>query len=219
MFKRAFLTLSLAFFSLSCSAEQAPAPEASVYEEGKHYTAITPALRTTNPNAVEVAEFFWYGCSHCYTFETMIRPWKKTLADDVVFRGIPAVWRQGMDLHAQAYYTAEALGVMDPMHEVIFKAMNVDRKPLGSKAEIRSLFTANGVSAKDFDATFDSFGVNSQVKKGVSTGRSAKISGTPSMMVNGKYLITTRGAGDQAGMLKVVNYLVEKERQTLNQAK
>lgn len=215
MFKRVFLTLSLALFGLSCSAAEEAAPAAD-YEEGKHYTVITPALRTTNPEAVEVAEFFWYGCSHCYTFESMISPWKKKLADDVVFRGIPAVWRQGMDLHAQAYYTAEALGVMDPMHEVIFKAMNVDRKPLASQAEIRTLFTANGVSAEDFDKTFTSFGVNSQVRKGVSTGRSAKISGTPSMMVNGKYLITSRGAGSQAGMLKVVDYLVEKERQALN---
>ncbi|MFK7975324.1 MAG: thiol:disulfide interchange protein DsbA/DsbL [Halioglobus sp.] len=215
MFKRALLTLSLAFLSLSCSAAEEAAPAPSPYEEGKHYTVITPALRTTNPNAVEVAEFFWYGCSHCYTFETMIGPWKKALADDVVFRGIPAVWRQGMDLHARAYYTAEALGVMDPMHQVIFKAMNVDRKPLASKSEIRKLFTANGVTADDFDATFESFGVGSQVNKGVSTGRSAKISGTPSMMVNGKYLITTRGAGDQAGMLKVVDYLVEKERKML----
>lgn len=215
MFKRVFLSLSLALFSLSCSAAEDTAP-AEVYEAGKHYTVITPALRTTNPKAIEVAEFFWYGCSHCYTFETMIVPWKKTLADDVVFRGIPAVWREGMDLHARAYYTAEALGVMDPMHSAIFEAMNVDRKPLASQGEIRALFTANGVSAEDFDNTFKSFGVDSQVRKGVSTGRSAKISGTPSMMVNGKYLITSRGAGSQAGMLKVVDYLVEKERQALN---
>lgn len=212
MIKRVFLTLSLALFGLSCSAAEEPSV---TYEEGKHYTAIVPALRTTYPDKVEVAEFFWYGCSHCYTFEPMIGEWKKSLPDDVVFRGVPAIWRDGMELHARAYYTAEALGVLDTLHPVVFDAMNVDRKPLASQSEIRSLFTANGISAEDFDKTFKSFGVDSQVRKGISTGRSAKITGTPSMMVNGKYLVSTRGAGTQAGMLEVVDFLVEKERRAL----
>ena len=212
MFKRVFLTFSLALFGLSCTA----AEDSSVtYEEGKHYKAITPALRTSNPEKIEVAEFFWYGCGHCYTFEPMIQQWKKTLADDVGFRGVPAVWRKGMDLHAKAYYTAEALGVMNPMHQVIFDAMNVDRKPLSSQADIRALFVANGVSKEDFDNTFTSFGVDSQVRKGVSAARSAKVTGTPSVLVNGKYMIDTRGAGGQAGVLQVADYLIEKERAAL----
>jgi thiol:disulfide interchange protein DsbA len=210
MFKRVLLTFSLVLFGLSCSAAEEP-PAAS-FVEGTHYTPISPALRTTDPTKVEVAEFFWYGCSHCYSFEPMLQQWKKKLGDDVTFRGVPAVWRQGMDLHARAYYTAEALGVMEPMHQVIFDAMNVDRKPLNSQAEIRDLFTANGVSADDFDKTFSSFGVDSQVRKGISTGRSAKITGTPSVMVNGKYLVSTRGAGGHAGVLEVVDFLIEKER-------
>jgi thiol:disulfide interchange protein DsbA len=90
--------------------------------------------------------------------------------------------------------------------------MNVDRKRLSSEEEIKELFTANGVAAEDFDKAFNSFGVSSQVRQANSRARAAKITGTPALMVNGKYHISTRQAGSQAGMLKVADYLIAKER-------
>ena len=209
MIKRLLLVLPLVFFGLSCSAADDAKPE---YVAGVHYDVITPPTWTADPAKIEVAEFFWYGCGHCYTFEPMIQAWKKNLAEDVSFRGIPAMWGRGMDLHAKAFYTAEALGVLDKMHPVIFQAMNVDRKRLASKAEIEALFTANGVDADAFNKTFDSFGINSQAKKAQTQGVSAGLTGTPALMVNGKYYISGRKAGSQADMLKVADYLVEKER-------
>jgi thiol:disulfide interchange protein DsbA len=182
------------------------------FEEGTHYEVISPAVRTANPEKIEIAEYFWYGCGHCYTFEPVVTQWKKTLADDVDFRGSPAIWNPKMELHARAFYTAEALGVLDTMHPIIFQAMNVDRKRLGSEEEIAELFTANGVSAEDFDKAFNSFGVSSQVRQANSRARAAKITGTPSLVVNGKYNISTRQAGSQANMLKVAEYLIAKER-------
>jgi thiol:disulfide interchange protein DsbA len=116
-----------------------------------------------------------------------------------------------MKLHAKAYFTAETLDVMEPMHDAIFKAMHVERNRLGSKGAIRELFVANGISAEDFDRAFDSFGVNSQVSQAEARARSAKISGTPSVLVNGKYLIEARKAGSQANMLKIADFLVQQE--------
>ena len=89
MLKRVFLTLSLTFLAplLACAQESGP------YEAGTHYDVIEPAIRTASPDKIEVAEFFWYGCGHCYTFEPMVQQWKKGLAEDVEFRGIPAIWR------------------------------------------------------------------------------------------------------------------------------
>ena len=210
MIKQLFLTLSLMAFGLSCAAEEA-AIDAS-YTAGTDYDVINPPVRAVSPDSIEVAEFFWYGCGHCYTFEPMLEQWKKALPEDVSFRGIPAVWRDVMVLHAKAYYTAEALGVMDTMHPVIFQAMNVDRKPLASEAEIAELFIANGVSAEDFNAAFNSFGVRSQVEQGAALGKAAKITGTPALVVNGKYRVGGRKAGSQAEMLNIVDFLVEKER-------
>jgi thiol:disulfide interchange protein DsbA len=209
MIKRLLLSLSLLVVTpLIAVAEEA----AQNYVEGTNYDLITPAVRTADPDKIEVAEFFWYGCGHCYTFEPMIEQWKKSLPDDVAFHGSPAIWNAQMELHARAFYAAEVLGVLDTMHPVIFQAMNVDRKRLSSEAEIAALFTANGVSAEDFAKAFSSFGVSSQVRQANARARAAKITGTPALMVNGKYHISTRKAGSQANMLKVAEFLIEKER-------
>jgi thiol:disulfide interchange protein DsbA len=209
MIKRLLLSLSLLVITpILAVAEDA----AQSYVEGTHYDLITPAVRTADPDKIEVAEFFWYGCGHCYTFEPMIEQWKKSLPDDVDFHGSPAIWNAQMELHARAFYTAQVLGVMDTMHTVLFQAMNVDRKRLSSEAEIAALFTANGVSAEDFGKAFASFGVSSQVRQANSRARAAKITGTPALMVNGKYHISTRKAGSQANMLKLAEFLIEKER-------
>ncbi|WP_116368448.1 thiol:disulfide interchange protein DsbA/DsbL [Parahaliea mediterranea] len=188
------------------------AANAEDYKEGEHYDLISPPIRTGSGDKVEVAEFFWYGCGHCYNFEPLISQWKKGLGDDVAFIGSPAVWNKPMELHAKAYYTAEVLGVLDTLHPVLFQAMNVDHKRLQSDKEIKELFTANGVSGEDFDKAYGSFGVNSQVRQANSRARAAKITGTPEMMVAGKYRISTRKAGSQANMLKIADFLIEKER-------
>ncbi|MBN7797093.1 thiol:disulfide interchange protein DsbA/DsbL [Parahaliea mediterranea] len=198
--------------ALSLLALAPVAAWAEDWQEGKHYDLITPPLRTVDGDKVEVTEFFWYGCGHCYNFEPMVTQWKKSLADDVAFVGSPAVWNKPMELHAKAYYTAEVLGVLDTMHTVLFQAMNVDRKRLQSDKEIKALFTANGVAAEDFDKAYSSFGVGSQVRQANSRARAAKITGTPEMMVNGKYRISTRKAGSQANMLKIAEYLIAQER-------
>jgi thiol:disulfide interchange protein DsbA len=214
MTKRMLFTLSL--FMAGALALWVYSPPATVaqeqFAEGTHYDVISPAVSTANPVRIEVAEYFWYGCGHCYTFEPMVAQWKKTLAEDVEFRGSPAVWNPKMELHARAFYAAQVLGVLDTMHPVIFQAMNVDRKRLDSEEEIAELFVANGVSAEDFSKAYNSFGVASQVRQANSRARSAKITGTPSMVVDGKYLISTRKAGSQANMLKIADYLVAKER-------
>ena len=184
----------------------------TVYTEGVHYDLVSPPLRNRDPGKVEVVEFFWYGCGHCYNFEPLLVQWKKTLPEDVDFTPSPAMWNPAMGIHAQAFYTAQALGVLDPVHGALFAAMNVDHKRLASEAEIRQLFVANGVDGAAFDGTFRSFGVNSQVRQADARARGARITGTPEMVVAGKYRISTRKAGSQAGMLKIADYLIQKEQ-------
>ncbi|MCR9105404.1 MAG: thiol:disulfide interchange protein DsbA/DsbL [Gammaproteobacteria bacterium] len=209
MIRRFFLPLALMLAALSCSAQE----EAPTFTAGKHYDVIADQVaRTADRNKIEVAEFFWYGCGHCYTFEPMLAAWKKTLAEDVAFRPIPAIWNPVMELHAKAYYTAEALGVFDSVHPALFEAMNAERKRLGSVDEIAAIFVAQGVAREDFDKAFNSFGVSSQVRQADAAAKSAGISGTPSMMVEGKYLLSGRKAGGQAEMLQIADFLVAQER-------
>lgn len=207
--KNLLLSLSLLVFApLLAHAQTAD----ETYVAGESYDLITPPVRTANPDKIEVVEFFWYGCGHCYNFEPLIGAWKKTLPADVEFHGSPAMWNEVMELHARAYYTAEVLGVLDNMNLVIFQAMNVDGKRLTSEADIQKLFVANGVDAEDFAKAFKSFGVSSQVNQASARARAAKITGTPALMVNGKYHISGRKSGSQADMLKLADFLIAKER-------
>lgn len=207
MLKRYSLVL-MALVALPLMALSALAEE---WVEGEHYDVITPALRGKS-DKIEVTEFFWYGCTHCYSFEPQIAQWKKSLDDDVVVVGSPAMWNALMEVHAKAFYAAQVLGVLDKVHMPLFQAINVDRKRLDSEDELAALFAANGVAREDFQRAFNSFGVGSQVRQANSRARSARITGTPAMMVAGKYRISTRKAGSQANMLKLATFLIEKER-------
>ena len=205
----AALSLTLVAYAAAALSTLAVAEERWV--EGQHYQTLTPPVAVGRGSDVMVTEFFWYGCGHCYTFEPMLTAWGKQLPEEVVLQPSPAVWNDPMRMHAKAYYIAEVLGVKETLHPVVFDAMHVQRKRLVSRLELRDLFEDNGVDPAQFDKAFDSFGVDSQVRQADARARSAKISGTPSLMVAGKYLIETRAAGSQTNMLEIARYLIDKE--------
>lgn len=185
------------------------------YQAGKDYALLEQQVRTRDSSKIEVVEVFWYGCSHCYHFEPLVQQWKKAQLDDVDFWASPAIWNARMKLHAHAFFTAKALGVMDKLHTPLFTTLVVDRKPLANEKQIEDLFADYGVDRSVFGKTFTSFGINSQVNQADARARSYKISGTPEVIVNGKYRVSASMAGSQQGMLKVVDFLVAKERAVL----
>ncbi len=187
----------------------------ATYQAGTHYDVLATPVRTSNPKLIETAEVFWYGCSHCYSFEPTLLEWKKTLSEDVVLVKSPAIWHPTMELHARAFYTAKALGVLDDMHTVIFEEMNLRKNKLADEAAISKLFEDHGVDPEKFEKTFNSFGVSSSVRQAKSRQRGYEIKGTPEMVVNGKYRITARMGGGHAGMMKIIDYLIDLERQNL----
>ena len=192
------------------AALQATAAE---YVAGKHYQVLDTPVRTAAPEKIEVAEVFWYGCGHCFTFEPQLEQWEAGLGEDVVLARSPAIWHPTMSLHARAYYTAKALGVLDELHPALFEAMNLKKNRLASEDAIAEIFTDHGVDADSFHQTFNSFGVNSAVRQADARQRSYQISGTPEMIVDGKYRITARMAGGHQGMLAVADHLIALERE------
>ncbi|AKH68191.1 DSBA-like thioredoxin [Spongiibacter sp. IMCC21906] len=182
-------------------------------KEGEGFIRIAQPVRTSDPDKIEVTEVFWYGCSHCFDFEPMVMAWAKKLPGDVVFQHSPAMWNELMVTHAQAFYAAKALGVLEQMHQPIFDAINLKKNRLDSPEAIEKLFMAHSdVKAEDFQNTFDSFGVTSQVKQADARARAYGIAGTPELIINGKYRVTGRSAGGKAAMLKVAEELIAKER-------
>lgn len=205
----ASITLLLASITLPASAQPL------LYQEGKHYMPVATEAKTSDPSKVEVMEVFWYGCAHCNQFRPVFEQWAKQQGDDVDIAHTPAMWSKAMITHAKVFYTAKALKLQKSMHKEIFDAMHVERKRLTSSKEIFPLFEKHGIDKKTFDKTFDSFGVKSLVNQANTRARGYGITGTPEIVVNGKYRVSARTAGSQSEMLKVVEFLIQKERAAL----
>jgi len=194
------------------------ATTAFAIDEGFEYNLVTPAIGTADKTKVEVVELFWYGCPHCHDFEPALNKWLEKKPANVNFVRVPAIFRESWVPHARAYYTAEALGVLDKTHSLFFKAVHRDRLRLATKKDISAFFVANGVTEDAFNQAWDSFVVQSRVKRAITLTRRSGINGVPAMMVNGKYrtsakeaTINSPGAPGNEAMLSVVDSLIKKE--------
>lgn len=186
---------------------------AAEFEEGKNYIRLASPLPTLHKDKIEVVEFFWYGCIHCYHFEPALQAWQAKQGEDVYLLGSPAMWNKPMKVHAQAFYTAQAMGVLDKVHEPLFAALNASpRVKLDNEDELAEFFVGHGVDEAAFRKAFNSFGVSSLVRQADARARSTQIEGTPELLVNGKYRVSAKLAGGQNEMLQVVDFLVAQER-------
>lgn len=184
---------------------------------GTHYTELSAPANTNDSSKVEVLEVFWYGCSHCFRFEPLIANWEAVMPADVDFGRFPAIWNGLMEVHAQVYYTAEAMDALDVVHEHVFTAINIEGNRLQNEGQIGALFAKYGINEDDFTKSFNSFSVRTKVNQAKQRMEAYEIRSTPNMIVNGKYLVATgQSVLTQADMLEVVDFLVEKERQQLS---
>lgn len=186
---------------------------AGEYEAGKHYTVLEEPVSVMQDGQIHVEEAFWYGCPHCFELEAKITPWKENLAKDVTFSRVPAMFSRAWIIHAQLYYTADALGVLEDVHDDIFSAIHLQKQRLLTPEDQRDFLNVKaGVSAEDFDKAYESFTVRSRMTRGDKRIRSFRIGGVPALIVNGKYVIDASSAGSQEEMLNVADFLIEQER-------
>lgn len=186
------------------------------FVDGTHYVTLDVPVNTRDSSKIEVIEAFWYGCSHCFRFEPLIEDWKANAPDDIDFMRFPALWNGLMKIHAQIYYTAEALDAIDIVHEPVFNAINLEGNRLQNERQIGELFAAHGIDEEAFSRAFNSFGVRTRVNQAESRMQDYRIQSTPNMIVNGKYLIATGpNVPTQQMMLDIVDFLVARERAAL----
>ncbi len=203
--------LLIALLPVACSAEQPSAP-ADNYKPGDHYKVMPRPVESIVPgDAVEVLEFFLYTCPHCYAFEPSVSEWSKAPPEGVVFKQVPAAFGAHTLPMSKAFYTAEALGVLDKLHPALFDAIHNRKLKLESEEAIQAIFVQNGVSASDFKNTFNGFHVANLVRRSEQLTQAYKVTGVPSMAVAGKYWINPNMGRGYDGMLKVVDALVARE--------
>jgi thiol:disulfide interchange protein DsbA len=201
-----FSAFILSFF-ISLSAVAAD------YSDGNGYTTIKTPVRTSDPSKVEVTEIFWYGCPHCYSLEPITHAWAANTPSDVDFKFLPAVFGRNWLAHAKAFYVADLLGIEDKMRADIFNTIHVERRNLNSEDALASFFVKYGVSEDEFRKQYNSFAVNSRLSQADAKIRAYGARGVPGLVVNGKYLVTAETANGNANIYKVVDFLIEKERQ------
>ncbi|WP_317134006.1 thiol:disulfide interchange protein DsbA/DsbL [Methylococcus mesophilus] len=203
--------LGLAFLALFSSLLSAAPAETKEYAAGKDYEVINPPQPTSDPSKVEVLEFFWYGCPHCFHFEPDLNAWLKTKPDNVAFVRQPAVFNERWAAHAKMFYTAEALGVLDKLHPQFYEAIQVKKLALASEEEQAKFFADNGVAKDAFQKAYKSFAVDAKMRQAEGMGARYGISGTPTLVVNGKYRVSGSLAKSYPNMIAITNYLIAKE--------
>ena len=186
---------------------------------GELYTTLPNALPVEDPAKVEVAEFFWYGCIHCYNLEPLLEAWLPKLPPDAYFRRIPAVFNDRWALDAGIYFAFETLGVLGKLHRPFFDAIHKDRLKTDNPAALSEWLGKNGLDPKKFEDTMKSFGVQSKLKRASQLTGASKIDGTPALMVQGRYTVSVDQGRSQQGMLANAERLIPVARKFLADAK
>jgi thiol:disulfide interchange protein DsbA len=180
-------------------------------ELGKDYRLLNPPLPVSGKK-IEVLEFFFYGCSHCFDLHKPLSVWEKTIPKDVELVFVPAIFSDSMEPMARTFYALESIGKLHQVHDALYRAWNVDGLDLRDEASIGDFLAKNGVDRAKFSDAYKSFSMQSQVVRAKQMTRSYGIRGTPTIVVDGKYLITGLYPEDTIRVLKEAIVMARKER-------
>jgi protein dithiol oxidoreductase (disulfide-forming) len=203
----------------SASADVLAAP--TLWQEGVNYTRIVPAQPTDVPaGQVEVLEFFWYACPHCYALDPQVEAYRKAKPAYVSFSRVPVTWTEGHRSLARLYYTLQTLGKLDQLHGEVFKEIHANGDPLvaqdaGDTDQSERIQTAwakkEGIPEGDFRKTYHSFPVDQAVIKADELVQRYRVDGVPTFVINGKFIADVRTAGSPERLMALVGDLAAQE--------
>jgi thiol:disulfide interchange protein DsbA len=203
---------------LLARADTKPAQQEWQFTEGQHYTRLVPTQpKIGGADKIEVAEFFYYQCPHCYTFDPIIKDWAEGKPANVRFVQVPAMWNNMLVLHGRMFYTNEVLarnGIIKDgaaFNAAVYQEIHRRNNRLMSEAAIQKLFERFGVSADDFNATWNSFEVDQKMRVAADLAKRYSVASTPTIVVNGKYRVGGPGIGSYGTQLEVIDELIARE--------
>jgi thiol:disulfide interchange protein DsbA len=204
-----------------CFALAAPAHAAAPPVKDKEYTLIEPPLPPLeggSANKVEVLEFFYYGCPHCYNLQPALKAWLKTAPKDIDFKRVPTLFRESWVPLTRTYYALEAIGALDKVHDDVFDTVQKNNVNLGDRKLLLEWAAKRGLDTRKLGEAYDSFAVQTKTQRSLQLTRAYGITGTPSMVVAGRYLtgpsMTLRADNtiDYQRFGEVLNGLIEMAR-------
>lgn len=215
MLRTQFLLFYFLIALLGCSNEDQTTFEAGNGEKfraGVHYELLDNPTKVRDPSKIEVTEVFWFGCNHCYALEPYIARWKRNIPLDVTFIKSPATWNDMLKTHATIYYTAKALGIEQQFVPAAFNTIQNEGKMLTGNTELEYYFRGFDVQKDRYKAVSTSFGVRNAVDQADKKMKEWKVTGVPSLVVNGKYKVAASRSVRTDELFDVVDFLIEKER-------
>ena len=201
--KQLFVVAAL-FLATSAFAGQDGAAE--------EYTLINPPQPTNSGAKIEVLEFFFYGCSHCFKLHPPISEWEKKLPKDVALVYVPTIFNPAWEPMARTYYALESLGQLKQLHDELFNAWNVNNIDLTDEAKITDFVTKHGVDRKKFSDAYNAFAMQGKIMRSKQMSSAYGIRGTPTLTVDGKYIISGLQPKDAMRVLDTLIDKVRKER-------
>lgn len=195
-------SIATAMFAISGSVM------AANFVAGKDYTVLPNPGVVDVKGKIEVREFFWYGCGHCFTLEPHMQAWLRKLPKDVNFVRTPAAMNPVWEQNARGYYVAEALQIRRKIHLPLFHAIHDKGQQIFDQKSQAKFFVKYGVPEAKFNSLYNSFPITAKVSKANQLAKQYQLTGVPAVVVNGKYVVQ----GDDGKVVQVINYLVEKER-------
>ena len=180
---------------------------------GTDYVELKSTQPTEAQGKVEVIEFFWYACVHCYSLEPALESWVKKLPADVQFKRVPVIFGDREVPHARIYYAFESLGVAEKVHKSFFDALHKERLNIANEPAMNAWLEKNGIDRKKFDDAIKSFGVQAKVKRAAQLSTAYKIDGVPMLAIQGKY--TVAAADSPARMLANTEQVIDIARKDL----
>lgn len=200
----------LVLFSGCAAAQQSGEPQKPIRADIEYRVIKPQPLSVTG--GIEVIDFFWYGCPHCHNLQPALERWISRKPADVTVRRIPAVLRDSWAPHARIYYTLEALGEVERLHQRVYYGYHVEKLAM-SKPEVMSEWAAqNGISRERWDDAYNSVSVQRKVEEAAILSRAYSVTGTPSLVVNGRYLTSSSMSESLNGVVMIVDGLVQKVR-------
>ncbi|MDQ8036606.1 MAG: thiol:disulfide interchange protein DsbA/DsbL [Pedobacter sp.] len=195
MLKRFLATLVLGFAAVTAHAADA-------------YTTLASPGKLEKPGMIEVREFFWYGCPHCYRLDPHIEAWLKTKPADVNFIRTPAALNPVWEANARGFYAVQIMGKEEKTHIALFQAIHVGKQQLFDQNSLAKFYAGFGIDPATFSSTYNSFAVGGKIAQSKALAQQYQLDGVPALVVNGKYVVK----GEDARVIATVNELIAKER-------
>jgi len=188
------------------------AAQTTTPEEGRDYLRLKNAVPVETGKKIEVIEFFSYGCPHCGEFEPLLQNWLKTLPPDVAFRRVPVSFQDKWVPLGKEYYTLDALGEEGRLSPEMFKEIHGKGTSMWNEKTFFDWAAAHGIDRKKVEDMYNSFAMSGKMNRALQTAKAYNIQSVPTIIIDGKFIVSTEKVGSHAAMIPVMDALIVKAR-------